>query len=66
MLFQFDLNQNDRDALLRHCQSFRPDSGDAREDARLADALETLQLALQASDQDIIAGDGSGTRPTFD
>lgn len=47
MLVQLDLNQNDRDALLRHCQSFRASSGDPREDARLADALEALQLALE-------------------
>ncbi|UQY32992.1 hypothetical protein K8U54_14755 [Pseudomonas fulva] len=51
MLIQFDLNHNDRDALLRHCQSFRPDSGDAREDRRLADALETLVEALKATSQ---------------
>lgn len=51
MHIQFDLNQNDRDALLRHCKEFLPYSGDAREDARLADALETLALALVESDQ---------------
>ncbi|WP_147471078.1 hypothetical protein, partial [Pseudomonas syringae group genomosp. 3] len=43
MLVQFDLNQNDRDALLRHCQMFRPASGDGREDARLVDALQALE-----------------------
>lgn len=47
MLIQLDLNSNDRDALLRHCQQFVPSSGDAREDARLADALETLAHALE-------------------
>lgn len=47
VLLQFDLNQNDRDALLRHYQSFRPCSGEPREDARLTDALAALQLALQ-------------------
>ena len=47
MLVQFDLNQNDREALLRHCQTFRPATDDAREDARLADALEALEEALQ-------------------
>ncbi|SDG12460.1 hypothetical protein [Phytopseudomonas seleniipraecipitans] len=49
MLVAFDLNQNDRDALLRHCQSFQPDSGDAREDARLADALTALAEELEKS-----------------
>lgn len=47
MLVQLDLNHNDRDALLRHCQTFRPDTGDAREDARLADALDALEEALE-------------------
>lgn len=47
MLVQLDLNHNDRDALLRHCQTFRPATGDARENARLADALEALEEALQ-------------------
>jgi len=51
MHIQFDLNQNDRDALLRHCKEFLPRSGDAREDARLADALETLATALIEADQ---------------
>lgn len=46
MLVQFDLNQNDRDALLRHSQTFRPTSGDGREDARLIDALEAIEQAL--------------------
>ncbi len=27
MLVQFDLNQNDLDALLRHCQTLRPTTG---------------------------------------
>jgi len=45
MLVQLDLNHNDRDTLLRHCQTFRPDTGDAREDARLADALDALEEA---------------------
>lgn len=51
MQIQFDLNQNDRDALLRHCKEFLPRSGDVKEDARLADALETLALALIEADQ---------------
>ncbi|WP_411563155.1 hypothetical protein [Pseudomonas shirazensis] len=51
MHIQLDLNHNDRDALLRHCQQFVPRSGDAREDARLADALEALAVALQDASQ---------------
>ncbi|MBK5012443.1 hypothetical protein IAE33_004303 [Pseudomonas sp. S60] len=47
MYIQLDLNHNDRDALLRHCQQFAPNSGDAREDARLTDALEALAAALE-------------------
>mgnify|MGYP003588673692 CR=1 FL=1 len=46
MHIELDLNQNDLEALLRHCQSFRPASGDSREDARLGDALEALTEAL--------------------
>ena len=49
MLIEFDLNTNDLDALLRHCQSFKPGSGDPWEDRRLADALEALQEALEAA-----------------
>lgn len=51
MHFELDLNHNDRDALLRHCQTFVPCSGDAREDGRLADALETLAAALSEASQ---------------
>lgn len=47
MHIQLDLNRNDRDALLRHCQEFVPDSGDAREDVRLSEALEALIAALE-------------------
>lgn len=47
MHIQLDLNHNDRDALLRHCQQFVPNSGDVREDARLTDALEALASALE-------------------
>lgn len=46
MHIELDLNQNDLEALLRHCQSFEPASGDAREDQRLGDALAALQEAL--------------------
>lgn len=49
MYIQFDLNQNDLEALLRHCESFKPASGDVREDQRLGDALEALQEALSAA-----------------
>ncbi|MNH32107.1 hypothetical protein D3C79_925270 [compost metagenome] len=49
MHVDFDLNQNDSDALLRHCRTFIPCSGDAREDRRLADALELLAEALDAA-----------------
>lgn len=52
MLVQFGLNQNDRDALLRHCQTFRPSSEDGREDARLVDALESLEQALIQVERD--------------
>jgi hypothetical protein len=51
MHIQLDLNHNDRDALLRHCQQFVPRSEDARENARLADALEALAAALQITTQ---------------
>jgi hypothetical protein len=44
----FDLNRNDSDALLRHIDAFRPESGDIREDARLRDALLELRIALVA------------------
>lgn len=50
MPVEFDMNLNDREALLRHCRTFSPDSGDAREDARLSDALEALAQALEAAD----------------
>lgn len=48
MTIDFDLNQNDLEALLRHCQSFVPATGDAREDRRLEAALETLREALES------------------
>ncbi len=46
-MIEFDLNVNDAEALLRHCESFVPDSGDAREDGRLEAALEELRDALR-------------------
>ncbi|WP_095113002.1 hypothetical protein [Pseudomonas sp. Irchel 3H7] len=42
----FDLNTNDAEALLRHAQTFEPDSGDARENRRLREALLDLSDAL--------------------
>lgn len=42
----FDLNTNDTEALLRHVEAFNPNSGDAREDARLREALLELKEAL--------------------
>jgi len=49
MHIEFDLNQNDLEALLRHCQTHRPTNSDAREDQRLQDALEVLEQALVAA-----------------
>ncbi|MBK5551879.1 hypothetical protein JFU49_16590 [Pseudomonas sp. TH03] len=42
----FDLNTNDTEALLRHVEAFKPNSGDAREDSRLREALFELKEAL--------------------
>lgn len=49
MLIELDLNTNDSEALLRHCTEYQPSSGDFREDARLADALEVLSVAIKTS-----------------
>lgn len=46
MKIEFDLNQNDLEALLHHCQSHTPASGDPREDRRLEYALAVLNEAL--------------------
>jgi len=51
MLIQFDLNHNDFDALLRHCQTFTPKTDDPREDQRLRDALEALMEAMHEASQ---------------
>ncbi|KPZ27223.1 hypothetical protein [Pseudomonas coronafaciens] len=51
MFIEFDLNRNGFDALMRHCQTYRLETGDAREDQRLLDALEALLEAMQVSDQ---------------
>lgn len=42
----FDLNTNDTEALLRHVEAFKPNSGDVREDARLREVLLELKEAL--------------------
>lgn len=49
MLIELELNINDTEALLRHCADYQPDSGDFREDSRLAEALEALMLAIKDS-----------------
>ncbi len=41
-----DLPTSDAEALFRHLQSFQPDSGDYREDARIRDAIEVIRDAL--------------------
>ncbi|WP_178091348.1 hypothetical protein [Halopseudomonas laoshanensis] len=48
-MIEFDLNTNDAEALLRHARSYIPKTGDIREDARLADALEDLAEAIERS-----------------
>jgi len=55
-MIEFDLNSNDAEALLRHCESFKPGSGDAREDRRLERALEALSAALATHLQHETAG----------
>jgi hypothetical protein len=52
MHIELDLNQNDAEALLRHCSEHKPSSGDPREDARLRDALQELRLAILMSNLD--------------
>lgn len=42
-----DLNANDAESLLRHCEQFHPASGDSREDRRLEHALNELAQALR-------------------
>lgn len=46
MQVDFDLNQNDAEALLQHCLEHTPRTGDKREDSRLRDALEALKDAI--------------------
>lgn len=45
-MIEFDMNSNDSEALLRHCESFVPASSDQRENRRLEAALEALRDAL--------------------
>ena len=45
-MIELDLNTNDAEALLRHAESFKPASDDAREDRRLEAALDALRAAL--------------------
>ncbi|MET0848486.1 MAG: hypothetical protein ABWY46_20060 [Pseudomonas sp.] len=54
-MITFDLNTNDGEALLRHVEAFKPNSGDSREDARLREALQELKEALEShlKDSDI-------------
>ncbi|MFQ6576087.1 antitoxin Xre/MbcA/ParS toxin-binding domain-containing protein [Pseudomonas sp. UM16] len=47
MLITLDLNNNDAEALLRHCKQHQPSQGDFRENARLGEALETLAAAIE-------------------
>ncbi len=51
MVIQLDLNYNDSDALLRHCQTFTPKTDDPREDQRLRDALDAIVEAMQEASQ---------------
>ncbi|MEB3438070.1 hypothetical protein U8291_13705 [Pseudomonas sp. A2] len=47
MLIELDLNTNDAQALLRHCADHQSNTGEFRENARLAEALETLAVAIE-------------------
>lgn len=47
-MFTFDLNRNDAEALLHHAKTFKPKSGDQRDDSRLEDALAELADAIDA------------------
>lgn len=53
MHIELDLNQNDAEALLRHCAEHKPGTGDRREDSRLRDALEALREALLKAQGDV-------------
>ncbi|CRM19353.1 antitoxin Xre/MbcA/ParS toxin-binding domain-containing protein [Pseudomonas sp. 35 E 8] len=47
MIITLDLNTNDAESLLRHCNVYQPTSDDCREDSRLRDALEALASAIK-------------------
>ncbi|HAL69153.1 MAG TPA: hypothetical protein DCP84_15970 [Pseudomonas sp.] len=46
MLIEFELGINDAEALMHHCADHQPDTGDFRENARLAEALQALASAI--------------------
>ncbi|MCT4498031.1 hypothetical protein N0U25_09525 [Pseudomonas sivasensis] len=45
-MIELDLNTNDAEALLRHCESYVPTDDDPREKRRLQATLEALREAL--------------------
>ncbi|SDU91068.1 hypothetical protein SAMN05216558_0577 [Pseudomonas vancouverensis] len=45
-MIEFDLNTNDCETLLRHCEGFVPEGDDPREKRRLLTALDVLREAL--------------------
>lgn len=45
-MIEFDLNTNDCEALIQHCESFVPEGNDPREKRRLLAALDVLREAL--------------------
>lgn len=49
MRLDVDLPTSDAEALLRHLASFQPASGDFREDARLREAMQVVQEALETA-----------------
>jgi hypothetical protein len=46
MLIEFDLSNNEAEALLRHCSEHQPGTDDFRENARLREALQALAAAI--------------------
>lgn len=46
-MIELDLSRNYAEALLHHARTFKPTSGDPRDDMRLADALEDLAAAIE-------------------
>lgn len=47
-MITFDLNTNDAEALLRHCEADKAKTSDVQEDRRPDSALEELAEALKA------------------